>query len=384
MGNPHRRVILLGAVDPVREVIVGRDAVELSGRLIVIRAPAFAAAEADLGAAVVADDHALGRGRVDPQIVMVAVGSADHAEVSSAVLGVPEQDVDDVDVVGILRPGVNARVIPGPLAQFARLIDLGPGLARVVRAKDTAVLSLDDGPDTIRIDRRNRQADDADDPLRQALVAGDLFPRVAAVGALPDTGPRSAALQAVGRAFHPPRRRINDARIVRVESQFERADFVVDEENLFPGEAAVTAAKDAALLVGAVQVAQRRDVEEVWILRMHADARNVVGIAQADGFPGLAGIGRFPHAAAVGHVAAHGLLAAAGIDDIGIRLADGDGADGAAEEAVADILPGGAAVIGPPHAAAGAAEIEQPRFARHARHCRGAAPAERPDLAIAQ
>src|SRR5262249_22585013 len=81
VGNSHRRVILLGPVNPVRKVIVGNDAVELRRRLIVIRAPALAAVEGDLGAAIVADDHALRGGRVDPQVVMVAVWSADHAEV---------------------------------------------------------------------------------------------------------------------------------------------------------------------------------------------------------------------------------------------------------------------------------------------------------------
>src|SRR5262249_15694441 len=63
---------------------------------------------------------------------------------------------------------------------------------------------------------------------------------------------------------------------------------------------------------------------------------------------------------------------------------DGDGADGAAEEAVGDVLPDRPAVGRPPHAAASAAEIEKQRLAGHARD-RGRAPApEGTDRAGAQ
>ena len=56
-------------------------------------------------------------------------------------------------------------------------------------------------------------------------------------------------------------------------------------------------------------------------------------------------------------VAADRHLAAAGVDDVRVRLGDGDGADRAAEEAVGDVLPGAAAVGRLPDAAAGAAEV---------------------------
>src|SRR5262249_60007322 len=113
-------------------------------------------------------------------------------------------------------------------------------------------------------------------------------------------------------------------------------------------------------------------------------AGDLPGVLQAHVLPGLAGVGGLPDAGAVRDVAADGLLAAADVDDVRVRLADGDGADGAAEEAVGDVLPGGAAVAGAPDAAAGGAEVEQQRLAGHAGDGRRAAAAERADQAVAQ
>src|SRR5262249_53575411 len=157
----------------------------------------------------------------------------DLLERFAAVAGAPQPDVDDVDLVPVLRPGVDARVVPGALAEVAVLAGLGPGLAAVVGAEHAAVLGLDDGPDPLRIDRRDGHADDADRALRQRLVAGDLGPGVAAVGALPQPRPRATALQAVGRALHPPGGGVEHARVVRVHREVDGADLVVDEEDLF-------------------------------------------------------------------------------------------------------------------------------------------------------
>jgi hypothetical protein len=84
---------------------------------------------------------------------------------------------------------------------------------------------------------------------------------------------------------------------------------------------------------------------------MDADAGDVPGVVEADVLPRPAGVGRFPDAVAVRDVAADGLLAAPDVDDVRVGLADGDGADRAAEEAVGDVLPRGPAVGRAPDAA---------------------------------
>ena len=79
-GDGDGGVVLLRAVDVVGEAVVGGDVVELRGRLVVLSGPALAAVGGDGCAAVVAVDHALGIGGIDPEAVVVAMRSADRRE----------------------------------------------------------------------------------------------------------------------------------------------------------------------------------------------------------------------------------------------------------------------------------------------------------------
>ena len=83
----------------------------------------------------------------------------------------------------------------------------------------------------------------------------------------------------------------------------------------------------------------------------------MVRVLEADGLPGLAGIRGAPHSVATADVAAHGDFSAADIDDIGIRIADSDSADGAAEELVGDILPASSCVDGLPDPATASTKV---------------------------
>ena len=67
-----------------------------------------------------------------------------------------------------LRVGVDARVVEGALAQAAILADQLPGGARVVGNEHAAVVVFHDGVDAIAVGAGNRNADLADDALRQA------------------------------------------------------------------------------------------------------------------------------------------------------------------------------------------------------------------------
>ena len=71
--------------------------------------------------------------------------------------------------------------------------------------------------------------------------------------------------------------------------------------------------------------------------------------------PRLAAVRGLPHAVAVRDVAADARLAAADVDDVGVRRVDRDRADGAAEILVGHRRPGDAAVGGLEDAAAGRA-----------------------------
>ncbi len=104
--------------------------------------------------------------------------------------------------------------------------------------------------------------------------------------------------------------------------------------------------------------------------------------------PGLAGVGGFEHADAVGVLAADVGLAGADVDDVGIGGSDGDGSDGADGDAgggiVGDGEPGAAGVFGLPDAAADGAHVEGVGLRGVAGDAVGAAAAHGADVAPVQ
>src|SRR4029077_7646517 len=249
--DAQRRVVLLRAEDAEGGVGVGRDAVELRRRLVVLGRPGPAAVVGDGGAAVVRFDHPQRVVGIDPEVVVVAVRDADAGEALAAVLGVEEEDVGGVDPVVVLGVGIDVAVVPGALAELAVVAGLGPGLPRVARAEEPPLRRLDDGVEVVRIGGGDGDAVDADRPLGESGVAGQLAPVVAAVGGLPDPGAGAAALQAVGGAAEIPHRGVEDARVGGVHREVDGAHPVIDEQHPLPVAAAVLGAVDAARLVGA-------------------------------------------------------------------------------------------------------------------------------------
>ena len=91
--NPFHRVtrhanagvILLRGVDAIGELVVSTDIVKLGRQLIINRREGGAAVEGDIGATVIALDHALVVARVDPKAVVVTVGRGDGIPVAATV-----------------------------------------------------------------------------------------------------------------------------------------------------------------------------------------------------------------------------------------------------------------------------------------------------------
>jgi len=67
-------------------------------------------------------------------------------------------------------------------------------------------------------------------------------------------------------------------------------------------------------------VTERRDVNDVGIRGMHANASDGLSIHESHVFPGLAGVDSFVDAIALHDVAAQFGLTHADVDDIGIRF----------------------------------------------------------------
>ena len=381
-GDAHGGVVLLRAVDVVREILVERHAVELRGGLIVHGAPGAPAVARDGGAAVVALDHAVRIVGRDPQVVIVAVRRAKVAERAAAVDRTVNAHIERVDRVGILRVGEDVRVIPGALPQDVLIVHLGPVAPAIVGAEQAAVGGLHQRPHALRIGRRDGDADAAEHAARQPGRVRDLGPGVAAVGALEQPAARSAAIHAPGLAADLPHRRVEHARIARVHRDIHRARGVAALQHLLPGGAAIGGAVDAAHFVGPPQVPERRHVDDVGILRMHAHRADVVAVLEADIAPGAAGIHALVDAVAVRRVAAHAGFAHAGVDDIGVGIGHRQRAHRAGLElAVGDRKPGQPAIGGLEHAAAHRAEVVGVGLRGNAGHRHRAAAAERSDLA---
>jgi hypothetical protein len=126
------------------------NVVELRGRES-LGSPRFAAIHRHIRAAIVALDHALGIGGVDPKVVIVAVWNANRLKCLAAVNGFVETGIEHVDRIARFGVGVDAGIVEGALAETAILTDSFPGGAGVVGGEDSPVIGFDDGVDVVGI-----------------------------------------------------------------------------------------------------------------------------------------------------------------------------------------------------------------------------------------
>src|SRR5437867_2420937 len=175
----------------------------------------------------------------------------------------------------------------------------------------------------------------------------------------------AATVERPGRAVAFPHRGEEDMRILRVENDVDAAGAVVEIENFFPRFAAIARAEDAALRVSAVGMAEGSDEGDIGIGRMDNDGADVAGVFQADVVPGFAAIVGTIDAITEGDVAADASFATAHVDDIRIRIGDGNGANRGGGLLLEERIPGVATVGGFPNAAGDSAKIESVRLARH-------------------
>src|ERR1700675_1170472 len=131
-------IVLLVAVEAERKLVVGGDVIKLGGRLVHLRGPGRAAIDGDIGAAVIAFDHALRIGRIDPQFVIVTMLGLQRLETLAAIGRTVERGVEYIHAIRILGIGEDRIEIPGPLFDAVLVADERPGLAAVIRAEEAA------------------------------------------------------------------------------------------------------------------------------------------------------------------------------------------------------------------------------------------------------
>ena len=317
---------------------------------------------------------------------MIAVRAVADAGQRLAAIGRSEgARIEHVDDVFAARVGEHVRVVERTLADIAARVHQFPRGAGVVRAVKAAVLVLDERVDAVRVRTRDTDADLAHEPLRQALIARDLAPGVAAVGGLVQAAARTAARHLVFDAVGLPQRGEHHVRVPAIDRDIRGAGLRVLEQHLLPRRAAVGALEDAALVARHAVLAEVGDEHDVGIRRMDADFRDRVGVGEADVGPGLARVGRLVDAVAGHDVAADARFTHPDVHRVGVRLGDSDRPDRCALDlTIGDRRPVHAAVGRLPQAAADGAEVAFLRPPFHARHGNRSAAAERTDAAPAE
>src|SRR6185312_1583132 len=243
--NAHGAPVLLATVNPVRKAVVGKHPVELPRWLVEVARPGPSAIQRDDATAVIALDHDFVVARIDPKVVIVAMGIADLTESGPAVGGFNHRVGKHVDRVLLLRVGIDPGVVPTPVAYPVLAIGQAPVSAGVIGAEDTAMDGLDHRVDAIGVDRRHRHASvahEAGQTLAQAMPGG------AAVGRLPQAAAGATAANVPGQALIVPERRVEHARILWIDAQVVGTRRRADEQHLAPRLAAVVRAVYAAIM----------------------------------------------------------------------------------------------------------------------------------------
>ncbi len=188
-----------------------------------------------------------------------------------------------------------------------------------------------DGAFNRRVENVRPLAGDVErDAAQRRLIentALDARPRLAAVGRLPDTAARAAAVHAARRPPPLVRRRINDLAVRRIDHQLVRAGVVVDLEHVLPGLASVGRLEHAAFAARAPQAAGGRNQHHVGVARIDGDAVDVLRRAKAHVRVGLAAVGRLVDAVAPRGALPVVRLPGAYPDEVWIALGDGDVTD---------------------------------------------------------
>ncbi len=143
----------------------------------------------------------------------------------------------------------------------------------------------------------------------------EALPALAAVGALPDTGPFATLDEVPRPARALPGGGVQHVGVGRINHQIDGAGVFVDEQHLLPGLAAVGSLVHAALLVGRIQVSEHGHPQGVGIIGMQHDATDVMALAEAHVLPRFAVVGALPDAGTRIARAAGVHLARAGPDD---------------------------------------------------------------------
>ena len=173
-------------------------------------------------------------------------------------------------------------------------VDVFPVGAGIVGTVDAAEFParFDESVHTIGVGGRDGDADASQPALREGgKAAGQRVPGGAAIGGFEKAAVGSGECAVLPRSLlRLPEHGVDGLGIARVEGEVHGAGALVLVEYLLPGLAAIGGAEHAALGVGTVGVAEHGDEEAVGIARVHEDGGDLLGVAQSEVTPRLAGV----------------------------------------------------------------------------------------------
>ena len=371
----NRAGILLRGVDPVRIRIVRRHVVHLLRGLIIPRAPRRAAVERHDRALVVPHEDAISIGGVDPHLLrIVAAGRPlESGERVAAVRRFVRGGVERVDDVGVFRIDVHPAVVAALSVGNAPVagIHATPRRPGVVGAIQPPVA---DQEDALRVGVHRDSDRRAARQSRQSGCSRDVGPGDATVGGLEHLRPcaasirlRAASRRRADRHVVSYRRREDHVRHVARARQLLDAGFVVHEQRSRPGASAVGAAIHAARVVLGVDVALRRDQDDVGVARVHYYRRDLPGALEPQMLPATPRVRGLVDTVSLVDRAPRDHVPGAGVDHVWIRWRDFDGADRRdGLHGIEHRIPRFARARGLPHAARRQLHVEDARLPDYA------------------
>ena len=225
---------------------------------------------------IAAEDHAPRIGRIDPELVIVvAAGRALERLERLTAIGRPVQRrvarVDDVGVAGVDRhAGEVPAALPDAPISTSRAASERPR-RRTRRGRRPSRPRVDHCIDASAHTRGEREPDAAE--LLRGEAPGDRLPRVAAVRRAVETAARAVRrrVDVPGRPACLPERGEDRSRVAGIEGEIDRPRCSRRGRGRGTTSFPVRERKTPRCRIGTVFVAERRDEDEIRILRVHQD-----------------------------------------------------------------------------------------------------------------
>jgi hypothetical protein len=115
-GDTDAAVVLLRAVNTIRILIINGQMIKLGSRLVVDGRPRSAAIIRNTGPTIIALDHSLRVGWINPEIMVIAMRGGHFFKIAPAVSRFPHFQVEDIDGIRINRVSNHVAEVPGSIA----------------------------------------------------------------------------------------------------------------------------------------------------------------------------------------------------------------------------------------------------------------------------